>query len=110
MTPDGWAALADLANSITVLGLGAIIIVSLIRRIVIIRGTHEELVALLRERIEELVKERDEAIAGWKAQTEATQTLAAGVTALKSAVEKLASRRRAYDDPTDGRVSGRESG
>jgi hypothetical protein len=99
MTPEGWAALADLANSITVLGLGAIIIVALVRRIVVTAATHAEIVGLKNEQIAEIARQRDEAIAGWKAQTDATATLTGAVVALKSVVERQADRRREYDAP-----------
>lgn len=99
--------LTRLANSITVFGLGALIIAALIRRWVVTRPTFEQFVAILEgqiakceERIAQVTKERDDALAGWKAQTEATNRLAAAIE--ESNRDKLQRRRYA-----DGDRSGR---
>lgn len=97
MSSEGWLALAELADRITTAGLALIIIVALVRRIVITRGTHDDMLKLKDEIIAELREERDEAIAGWKAQTEATNKLAAAVGTLRGAVERLSTRHRRYD-------------
>ena len=72
-------SLNALANSITVFGLGALIIAALVRRWVVTRATFEQIVGILQARIAELTKERDDALAGWRTQTEATTRLAEAV-------------------------------
>jgi len=97
VTPEGWAALADLANSITVFGLGGLIIWALLNRKVVTNKTYEERdqlrleqLADKDEQIAEERREKDEAIAGWRAQSEASKELA-------EQVSKLAARQRRYD-------------
>lgn len=94
MTPEGLAALAALGNSITVFGLGTIIIAALVLGWVVTRRTHEQIIALITKRAEDAERQRDEAIAGWKAQTAATEKLT-------SAVERMGARRRRYDAEGD---------
>lgn len=89
-----WTALADLADSISVFALGSLIIFALVRNVVITRRTHDEAMALVVKRAEDAEHQRDEAISGWKSQTEATNKLT-------DAVERMATRRRRYDAEGD---------
>lgn len=66
------------------------------------RPAYEKVVGLLGETVKtgidreaKLEHQRDEAIAGWKAQTAATVELAAGVKVLSTQVERLVSERKA---------------
>lgn len=88
-------AVARIANSITVFALGGLIIWALVNRKVVTKGTYDEMVARLDDRIEDIEKERDVALAGWTAQTEATKAVATQLEQLRS---EQAFRQRLEDE------------
>ncbi len=97
MTPEALSAWNEAINSITVFALGAVIIVALVRGLVLTRRHHDDVTRILSEALTDMKEQRDEAIAGWKAQTEATDKLTEVVGKLGGAVARLSSRHRAYD-------------
>jgi hypothetical protein len=97
VTPEGIAAFNEAVNSLTVFSLGAIIILALVRGLVLTKRHHEDVVKILTESCADMKQQRDEALAGWKAQTEATDKLTDAVGKLGGAVQRLSGRHRAYD-------------
>lgn len=87
--------IARIANSITVFALGGLIIWALLNRKVVTKGTYDEVTGILREQIEDVEKERDVALAGWSAQTEATKAVATQLEQLRS---EQAFRQRLEDE------------
>jgi hypothetical protein len=97
VTPEGMVAFNEAVNSITVFSLGAVIIIALVRGLVLTRRHHDDVMRIMSEALADMKAQRDEAIAGWKAQTEATDKLTEVVGRLGGAVTRLSSRHRAYD-------------